>query len=83
MARCRACGGVLGLDCYNEQDCLQISANNQYYDDLELRIRDVHIESLEQQVSYLMDVIKENDIIIPEFKSTPNPYNNEKRNQLL
>ncbi len=25
MANCRACGGVLGRDCFNESDCLQIS----------------------------------------------------------
>lgn len=25
MARCRACGGILGRDCFNEQDCLMIS----------------------------------------------------------
>jgi hypothetical protein len=25
MTRCSACGGVLGRDCFNEQDCLAIS----------------------------------------------------------
>ena len=28
MANCRACGGVLGRDCYNEADCLEISRSN-------------------------------------------------------
>jgi hypothetical protein len=31
MANCRACGGN-GLDCFNEQDCLEIS-NRQYQDE--------------------------------------------------
>jgi hypothetical protein len=32
MANCRACERKLGLDCFNEQDCLEIS-NRQYYQD--------------------------------------------------
>lgn len=28
MANCRGCGGILGRDCWNEYDCMQISANN-------------------------------------------------------
>lgn len=30
MRACVACGGVLGRDCFNEQDCIAIS--NSYYE---------------------------------------------------
>jgi hypothetical protein len=33
MKTCRACGGVLGRDCYNEHDCLQISNSNMQHDE--------------------------------------------------
>jgi hypothetical protein len=29
MATCSACGGVLGRDCFNEQDCLSISDSSE------------------------------------------------------
>lgn len=31
MPTCRACGGVLGRDCFNESDCLEIANNNSMY----------------------------------------------------
>lgn len=45
MANCRACGGVLGRDCFNEHDCLMISENNRnephvdYIEFLQARIK--------------------------------------------
>ncbi len=27
MRTCQGCGGVLGRDCYNEQECIQITRN--------------------------------------------------------
>lgn len=32
---CSACGGLLGRDCFNEQDCLEISEINRQYEILE------------------------------------------------
>lgn len=32
MNTCIACGGVLGRDCFNEHDCIQISQNNALHD---------------------------------------------------
>lgn len=32
MNYCSACGGLLGRDCWNEQDCLMISENNKRQD---------------------------------------------------
>lgn len=32
MSICRGCGGILGRDCWNEYDCIQISIRNDRYD---------------------------------------------------
>jgi len=32
MKRCGGCGGVLGRDCYNEQECVQITQSMQHQD---------------------------------------------------
>lgn len=55
MRTCRACGGVLGRDCFNEQDCLAISAsNNQYAEQLSRELdweRRVVVPDLEGKLS--------------------------------
>ena len=66
MANCRACGGILGLDCFNESDCLQISANNQYY-------QDTTIQYLENYISVLEYKLKANNLTIPLIESPVNP----------
>jgi len=66
MANCRACGGVLGLDCFNESDCMQISVNNQYH-------QDTTIEYLELYISVLEYKLKENNLTIPLIESPVNP----------
>lgn len=66
MANCRACGGVLGLDCFNESDCLQISANNQYH-------QENTIQYLENYISVLEYKLKSNNLTIPLIESPTFP----------
>jgi len=66
MANCRACGGKLGLDCFNESDCLEISRNNQYtYDN--------DIQYLEYYISVLEYKLTENKLTIPLINVPTNP----------
>lgn len=41
MKICNGCGGVLGRDCWNEQDCVAISnsQDNQFISQLESELR--------------------------------------------
>jgi len=59
MKICRGCGGVLGIHCWNEIDCINIS-NYQSNDDRH------EIDSLEEYISILTYVMKENNIKIPD-----------------
>jgi len=65
MANCRACGGKLGLDCFNESDCLQISQNNYQYQDDE-------ISNLRDQVEVFKYQLCQNNI--PFFDGLNVPY---------
>lgn len=66
MANCRACGGRLGLDCFNEQDCLEIS-NRQYYQDEQI------IYQLEEYIEVLKYRLQVANIPIPSIIITENP----------
>ena len=59
MANCRACGGVLGRDCFNEQDCLEISRseNDMYNDSL--------YQNQEHYISILIYTMEQKGIRIP------------------
>ena len=65
MATCRGCGGVLGRDCWNEVDCLQISQNqdNCYKDGL--------TQELEWKNSILIYMLEHHKIKIPDFYNRP------------
>ncbi len=45
---CQACGGLLGRDCFNEQECMQISQSN--YDHS-------RIDQLEQEIIILREAL--------------------------
>ena len=64
MATCRACGGILGRDCFNEQDCLSISENDRYDNDL-----------LNYKIQILMDELKKHNIPIPDLNPKPIDFN--------
>lgn len=64
MSICRACGGVLGRDCWNEADCLQISNDNAH----DLYLLDFIQRDLldaENRVKFLEDFIESNGLKIP------------------
>jgi len=66
MANCRACGGVLGRDCFNEADCLEISRSNQYGNDND-------IQYLEYYISVLEYKLIENKLTVPLLNVPENP----------
>jgi len=51
MANCRACGGKLGLDCFNEYECIQISQNIYQYQDEEINFLREQLEVLKYQLN--------------------------------
>ena len=51
MAHCRACGGKLGLDCFNEADCLQISENNHQHQEQEINYLQNMVDRLKYQMN--------------------------------
>ena len=68
MANCKACGGILGLDCFNEQDCLSISYNNSqddYYNLMEA----------ERKIDILIDKLNKHNITIPDLLPPPINHN--------
>jgi len=66
MANCRACGGVLGRDCFNEADCLEISRSEQYGNDY-------NIGELEHYISVLIYTMEQKGIIVPNSFSAEPP----------
>jgi hypothetical protein len=62
MNICRSCGGVLGRDCWNEQDCMQISNSYDNYENHEL------IKMLQYENSVLMYLLNHNKINVPDFR---------------
>ena len=60
---CQGCGGVLGRDCYNQADCIEISRrqNQDYYDDAD------KVNELQHQIYVLLSILIENNIELPEF----------------
>jgi hypothetical protein len=75
MSTCRACGGVLGRDCFNEQDCLMIlhSQQQQAFNPQEIEIRDQHITVLERRVTELEKALREISQLDPS--DTKNGFN--------
>jgi len=65
MANCRACGGRLGLDCFNEADCLEIS--RQQYEN------DYNNGELEHYISILIYTMEQKGITVPSLFSPVNP----------
>ena len=63
MAQCRACGGILGRDCFNEQDCMSISNSNDY--DFEL---------MDYKIQVLISELEKHNIPIPELTPPPRDF---------
>lgn len=52
MKTCSACGGIIGVDCFNEIDCLAISAS----------AADSHSEQLRRELDW------EREVVVPDLE---------------
>lgn len=57
MKYCQGCGGIVGRDCFNEIECMSISAQQNHYDE----------QYLLAEIELLKKTLKENGIPIPEL----------------
>ena len=64
MSICRGCGGVLGRDCWNEADCVQIS-NQQAHDLYLLEFLQRDLNDAEERVRFLEEFIQDSGLEIP------------------
>lgn len=64
MSICQGCGGVLGRDCWNEADCVQIS-NQQAHDLYLLDFMQRDLIFAEDRIRYLEEFIINNGLEIP------------------
>lgn len=64
MSICQGCGGVLGRDCWNESDCVQIS-NQQSHDLYLLDFMQRDLVYAEERIRYLEEFIVNNGLEIP------------------
>lgn len=63
MSICRGCGGVLGRDCWNEADCVQIS-NQQAHDLYLLEFLQRDLNDAEEKVRFLEEFIQDSGLEI-------------------
>lgn len=61
---CQACGGILGRDCFNEYDCMQIS-NEQAHDLYINEFLQRDLADAERRVQFLEQFILDNGLEIP------------------
>lgn len=66
--RCSGCGGILGVDCFNERECIEISRQNEA-DYRELEALWNQISELQNKINLLEEVLYENNIPLPYEKS--------------
>lgn len=65
--RCSGCGGTLGRDCFNEQECIEISRQRES-DYRELEGLWNQIADLQDKVNMLEEVLEQNNIPLPYIK---------------
>lgn len=78
MKICQSCGGVLGRDCFNEQECLSIGYREQKYKEDNA---DRKICELQQTVSRLMDILANNGIDLSSMQKTGTDVINKKESE--
>jgi len=65
--RCSGCGGILGRDCYNEAECVEISRQReQDYRELEYLYNQIY--ELQGKVDTLEEILEQNNIPLPYIK---------------
>ena len=60
MSRCNGCGGVIGRDCFNPSECLEIA-----YDGYLLEFLQWDLLVVEERIKYLEEFIVNNGLEIP------------------
>ena len=63
MSICQGCGGILGRDCWNEADCVQIS-NQQAHDLYLLEFLQRDLNDAEEKVRFLEEFIQDSGLEI-------------------
>jgi hypothetical protein len=58
MANCRACGGVLGRDCFHEADCMEISRRDSH-------CHEFNTSEEEHYISVLIYILEQHNIPVP------------------
>ena len=64
MSICQGCGGILGRDCWNEADCIQIS-NQQAHDLYLLDFMQRDLNYAEERIRFLEEFIVNSGLEIP------------------
>lgn len=63
MSICRSCGGVLGRDCFNEEDCMWISDQQERQREQQIEhqayLQSEHIAMLENEIKQMKQQILE------------------------
>lgn len=67
---CRACGGVLGRDCFNEIECMSISAREESY-------KQGQYEELQRRFDKLLEILAANDINVSELMFPDSKINSD------
>lgn len=67
---CRACGGVLGHDCFNEIECMSISAREESY-------KQGQYEELQRRFDKLLEILAANDINVSELMFPDSKINSD------
>ncbi len=58
MKTCKSCGGVLGLDCFNETECMYISQQQELHRDRDNQDMSLEIDRLKSINAELVEALK-------------------------
>ena len=68
--RCSGCGGILGVSCFNEQECIEISRQREEdYREFEYAYNQIY--ELQGKVDILEELLEQNNIPLPYIKYIP------------
>lgn len=67
MSRCPGCGGVVGRDCFNPVECLQISNSMLNQNSQDIRVNEMTLEMLQNKFKQLLGILERHGIDISEL----------------
>lgn len=68
MDHCFGCGGIIGRDCYNPAECVEISHRIDSDNEQQAKYFKDLIEELEYQFCVLKEILECNNIPVPNFE---------------